>query len=227
MLRSSTLVVGPRLGSTTQEPKHRNGADRPLTGNRLSRVEEASSDDDDAYEKERRHRRHVVVGWLHNPAIRKRLIVVCVSVVAVYVFIMVATSMLPTELVEGADTASGVNMKGGAGQAHLKVPPVKEHRAGGGGATNAAAAAKKKERERAAGQVTFAGSDHKVQNGRLIVNPNSKNHPINQLISTAQSTWDAKVAKQSKTLKQAVVEYKRRHHRQPPAGFDKWWAYVV
>ncbi|WOO79768.1 Beta-1,2-xylosyltransferase 1 [Vanrija pseudolonga] len=226
MLRSSTLVVGPRLGSsTTQEPKHRNGADRPLTGQRLSRVEEASSDDDDAYEKERRHRRHVVVGWLHNPAIRKRLIVVCVSVVAVYVFIMVASSMLPSELVEGgADTASAVNMKGGS---HLKVPPVKEHRAGGGGATNAAAAAKKKERERAAGQVSFAGSDHKVQNGRLLVNPNSKKHPINQLISTAQSAWDAKVAKQSKTLKQAVAEYKRRHHRQPPAGFDKWWAYVV
>ncbi|TXT03887.1 hypothetical protein VHUM_04310 [Vanrija humicola] len=124
-------------------------------------------------------------------------------------------------------------MKGGAGQqAHLKVPPAKQHRAGGGGATNAAAArkqekdsARKLEKEKAASQTS--GYGHKVHNGRLLVNPNSKTHPITQLLESAQANWDEKVAKQSKTLKQAVAEYKRRYHRPPPVGFDKWWAYVV
>ncbi|KAL7005163.1 hypothetical protein EMMF5_005272 [Cystobasidiomycetes sp. EMM_F5] len=52
-------------------------------------------------------------------------------------------------------------------------------------------------------------------------------HPILELIENAERKWDALVKKQSKTLKEAVAEYKRRYKRNPPRGFDKWWDYAV
>lgn len=70
-------------------------------------------------------------------------------------------------------------------------------------------------------------SRHPVVNGRLEVDPSSSAHPIHQLIQDARHAWDTKVAKQSRTLSQAVDEYRRRYKRSPPRGFDKWWQYVV
>lgn len=71
---------------------------------------------------------------------------------------------------------------------------------------------------------------HEVKNGLLSVNmslPVSA-HPIKQLIKDAKEQWDAKNAMQSRTLKQAVAEYKRRNRGlNPPKGFDKWWRFVV
>jgi len=32
--------------------------------------------------------------------------------------------------------------------------------------------------------------------------------------------------RQSKTLPQAVIEYKRRYGRPPPRGFEQWWKYA-
>lgn len=58
-------------------------------------------------------------------------------------------------------------------------------------------------------------------NGLLLVNPLGR-HPIHVLIERAQKEWDAKVARQSKTLEEAVAEYKTRYHRNPPKGFDDW-----
>jgi hypothetical protein len=70
------------------------------------------------------------------------------------------------------------------------------------------------------------------QNGYLLLPDPAKSHalkpieeeqhPILELIANAEKKWDALVAKQSKTLKEAVVEYKKRYNRNPPAGFDKW-----
>lgn len=57
--------------------------------------------------------------------------------------------------------------------------------------------------------------------GLLEVNPDGP-HPIYELIQNAEAEWDAKVARSSKTLKAAVVEYKRRYQRSPPLGFDDW-----
>ncbi|KPV74647.1 glycosyltransferase family 90 protein [Rhodotorula graminis WP1] len=53
-----------------------------------------------------------------------------------------------------------------------------------------------------------------------------KPHPIFTLIKRAEQDWNRKVHKQSKTLKDAVHEYRRRYKRNPPRGFDKWWAYA-
>ncbi|KAI9639228.1 uncharacterized protein MKK02DRAFT_29333 [Dioszegia hungarica] len=51
-------------------------------------------------------------------------------------------------------------------------------------------------------------------------------HPITTLIEEAQTAWKEKNARQSKTLKEATGEYRRRYARAPPKGFEKWWRYV-
>ncbi|KAL7425261.1 hypothetical protein Q5752_000949 [Cryptotrichosporon argae] len=68
--------------------------------------------------------------------------------------------------------------------------------------------------------------DHAVRDGLLRVDPDSKVHPVYQLVRDARDAWDAKIAAQSTTLAGAVAEYRRRHGRAPPRGFDKWWAWV-
>ena len=63
---------------------------------------------------------------------------------------------------------------------------------------------------------------HKYRpDGLLEVNPEGR-QPIYDLVERAQSRWNDKIQKQSKTLAQAVREYRRRYHRSPPKGFDKW-----
>lgn len=47
-------------------------------------------------------------------------------------------------------------------------------------------------------------------------------HPIHALIQNATEKWNNLVARQSKTLPEAVAEYKRRYNRNPPKGFDDW-----
>ncbi|KAL0958787.1 hypothetical protein HGRIS_014108 [Hohenbuehelia grisea] len=62
--------------------------------------------------------------------------------------------------------------------------------------------------------------------GLLVVNPNAA-HPIYDLISRAEARWNDKLKRASKTLGEAVMEYKRRYKRDPPRGFDDWWEYVT
>lgn len=52
-------------------------------------------------------------------------------------------------------------------------------------------------------------------------------HPIHALVRNATSQWDALLAKQSKSLAQAVGEYKRRYGRNPPKGFDDWYRFAT
>lgn len=51
-------------------------------------------------------------------------------------------------------------------------------------------------------------------------------HPIHYLIREGKKAWKAKVARQSKTLKEAVAEYERRYWRRPPKGFDHWFEFA-
>ncbi|KAF8625396.1 hypothetical protein AX15_005402 [Amanita polypyramis BW_CC] len=57
--------------------------------------------------------------------------------------------------------------------------------------------------------------------GLLEVNPDGP-HPIFKLIRDAEAAWEAKHSRASKTLEQAVREYRRRYRRDPPRGFDHW-----
>lgn len=45
------------------------------------------------------------------------------------------------------------------------------------------------------------------------------------IVCAAEREWKEKLARQSDTLEEAVVEYKRRYNRRPPAGFDRWWTF--
>lgn len=62
---------------------------------------------------------------------------------------------------------------------------------------------------------------HTVADGLLVVNPDGP-HPIFQLIRDAEAAWEAKRARASTTLDEAVQEYRRRYRRAPPLGFDQW-----
>ena len=48
-------------------------------------------------------------------------------------------------------------------------------------------------------------------------------HPIYELISRAEKEWEEKLQRSSRTLREAVDEYKRRYNRPPPKGFDVWY----
>ncbi|MCJ1412874.1 hypothetical protein MMC19_006974 [Ptychographa xylographoides] len=58
---------------------------------------------------------------------------------------------------------------------------------------------------------------------------NFEGHPIDFLMSEASDNHKAwsEQATTSKTLSQAVAEYKRRYSRVPPPKFDKWYEYAV
>lgn len=56
--------------------------------------------------------------------------------------------------------------------------------------------------------------------------PRGVRHPIKDLIENATREWEVKVARQSKTLEQAVAEYKRRNGFNPPKGFDHWFSFA-
>lgn len=67
---------------------------------------------------------------------------------------------------------------------------------------------------------------HKVgANGLMETNP-AAGHPIYQLVTDAKKRWEGKLGKASRSLPQAVAEYRRRYGRDPPAGFESWWNYV-
>ncbi|OJA17099.1 hypothetical protein AZE42_12558 [Rhizopogon vesiculosus] len=51
-------------------------------------------------------------------------------------------------------------------------------------------------------------------------------HPIPKLMADAQENFKNKLARQSKTLEDAVVEYRRRYRREPPKGFGEWWQFA-
>ncbi|KAJ2916229.1 hypothetical protein MD484_g4192, partial [Candolleomyces efflorescens] len=51
-------------------------------------------------------------------------------------------------------------------------------------------------------------------------------HPIPKLMEEAEERYRNKLSRQSKSLKKAVAEYKRRYKRPPPKGFDEWWSFA-
>ncbi|KAF8632883.1 hypothetical protein AX17_004729 [Amanita inopinata Kibby_2008] len=64
-----------------------------------------------------------------------------------------------------------------------------------------------------------------LANGLLQVNPDAP-HPIYELIQYNKAQWEGKLARASRTLPQAIAEYKRRYKRPPPKGFDVWFEWA-
>jgi len=58
------------------------------------------------------------------------------------------------------------------------------------------------------------------------LNPSKHQYPILQLIHNASQAWEAKLARQSQSLPQAIKEYKKRYNRPPPTGFKEWFLWA-
>ena len=63
---------------------------------------------------------------------------------------------------------------------------------------------------------------HKFRSDGLLQVNMEGAHPIFELISRAEKEWEGKLRGASKTLREAVQEYKKRYKRAPPKGFDLW-----
>lgn len=57
--------------------------------------------------------------------------------------------------------------------------------------------------------------------------PDAKTHPISYFVADAVAQFDAVRKRQSKTLAEAVQEYKRRYDIPPPPHFDKWYDFAA
>ena len=68
------------------------------------------------------------------------------------------------------------------------------------------------------------GAHRFSRTGHLVLSADEENaeHPIPQLLKLGERRWQEMIGRQSKTLAEAVDEYKRRYGRQPPRGFDLW-----
>ncbi|GAQ11233.1 hypothetical protein ALT_8554 [Aspergillus lentulus] len=51
-------------------------------------------------------------------------------------------------------------------------------------------------------------------------------HPIATLVGNAEQEFEQLYSRQSKTLTEAVNEYRRRYHMHPPPHFDKWFQFA-
>ncbi|GAA6021000.1 hypothetical protein JCM10207_003884 [Rhodosporidiobolus poonsookiae] len=65
-----------------------------------------------------------------------------------------------------------------------------------------------------------------VRKDSRLVLEEGKPHPIPALMKKAKKEWDQLKGRQSKTFAEAVKEYKRRYGRNPPKGFDRWYAFA-
>mgnify|MGYP006876495415 CR=1 FL=1 len=67
--------------------------------------------------------------------------------------------------------------------------------------------------------------------GHLVLPPHQDGtptpHPIPMLLALGEKKWENLLARQSRTLEQAVEEYQRRYGRPPPKGFDVWWEFAM
>jgi len=51
-------------------------------------------------------------------------------------------------------------------------------------------------------------------------------HPIPYLMEDAERRFRKLLSRQSRSLRAAVTEYKKRYGRNPPKGFDAWWQFA-
>ncbi|GAA6021125.1 hypothetical protein JCM10207_003377 [Rhodosporidiobolus poonsookiae] len=76
-----------------------------------------------------------------------------------------------------------------------------------------------------AGELVYPATSTSAEADSTAIPPQA--HPIHHLIREAESAWHAKVSRQSRTLEEAVAEYRRRYNQAPPRGFDLWYRFAV
>lgn len=55
---------------------------------------------------------------------------------------------------------------------------------------------------------------------------NTRVHPVDELVRSAEASWLATFQQQSQSLETAVAEYRRRYGISPPPNFDKWYEFA-
>jgi hypothetical protein len=66
-------------------------------------------------------------------------------------------------------------------------------------------------------------SHHFSPTGHVVLSDREgSQHPIPSLLLLGEKKWEDMLSRQSRTLEEAVVEYRRRYGRNPPKGFDLW-----
>ncbi|KAJ6183715.1 hypothetical protein N7519_005016 [Penicillium mononematosum] len=60
-----------------------------------------------------------------------------------------------------------------------------------------------------------------------IANERWCDHPISKLTSDASQSFNETLMRQSRSLKDAVTEYRRRYNMPPPPHFDKWYEFAT
>lgn len=72
------------------------------------------------------------------------------------------------------------------------------------------------------------GNGNNMEGGPKAKNvPGSEQHPIQYLMADARQELDDMTKRQSKDLKDAVKEYRRRYGMPPPPHFDKWFEFAT
>ncbi|BGP16345.1 hypothetical protein JCM10213v2_004347 [Rhodosporidiobolus nylandii] len=112
---------------------------------------------------------------------------------------------------------------GGGGVAALGGDNLLGGGLSGGGAAGGRAAGKRPPGAQAAMKVEDLPPLRR--DSRLLLEE-GKPHPIPALMKKAKRDWEALTGRQSKTFAEAVREYKRRYGRNPPKGFDRWYAFA-
>ncbi|KAL2438941.1 hypothetical protein ABEF95_015048 [Exophiala dermatitidis] len=67
---------------------------------------------------------------------------------------------------------------------------------------------------------------HAHEENQPLLPASSLLHPIHQLVTEAESEFQTVRARQSRSLRDAVAEYRRRYKMPPPPHFDKWFAFA-
>ena len=72
----------------------------------------------------------------------------------------------------------------------------------------------------------YFGGHHAHEENEPLLPTNSQSHPIYQLITKAEGDFQTARARQSRSLSDAVAEYRRRYKLPPPPHFDKWYEFA-
>lgn len=67
---------------------------------------------------------------------------------------------------------------------------------------------------------------HAHEENRPVLPVRSLTHPIHQLVTEAEGAFQTVKARQSRSLADAVAEYRRRYKAPPPPHFDKWYNFA-
>ena len=74
---------------------------------------------------------------------------------------------------------------------------------------------------------SLLGGHHAHEENAPLFPPSSLSHPIHKLVAEADGNFQTVLSRQSRSLSDAVAEYRRRYKIPPPPNFDKWYNFAT